>query len=431
MNTMDEINNAMPLLSSATKQRSYMPYEGGQMEAVIISMDDKDSHRPKNERNTTKIWKSIVASAQRQGVGIISYLVTPTKPSTLEGREEVMDNIIEELNDLDDEHEIDPSKILFLLDEPIDTVWVRDYSPIFYYDEQGGKLTPSTLHVSYYSDRPNDKEMGSRFADRFNLPLKFRDLLFEGGNLISNGAGICIMSDRVLYVSYRGSDLTLAERKTALHLELYPFGCQTLIVVESLTYDITGHVDMWMAFANKTTLLVGHYTKAQSPLDHVIMRSNYQLLEKHAKGAFILEQADMPTNCPLTHNKQIAPESCPDVEETPEEVVTRTYLNALQLNDEVLVPFYDQVNDTVQQAIAQWEKAAGGRYKGKVFPVGPADRIIHFKGVVHCMTRAVPKGFLPQGWMEAQLEGQRRRFAARSEFKKAKAEIKRARVAPQ
>lgn len=241
MNTMDEINMALPDLRTVKKERSYMPYEGGQMEAVIISMDDKDYHRPASERNTTKIWKAIIASAQRQGVGVIAYLVTPTKPSTRAGREKVLEHIIEELNDLDDEHLIDPSKILFMVDEPIDTVWARDYSPIFYVDnhEEGGGV-PSVLHVSYYSDRPNDKEMGERFAERFSLPLTFRDLLFEGGNLVSNGEGTCIMSDRVLYVQYRGSDLTLAERKAALHLELYPFGCQTLIIVESLTYDITG-----------------------------------------------------------------------------------------------------------------------------------------------------------------------------------------------
>jgi hypothetical protein len=45
-----------------------------------------------------------------------------------------------------------------------------------------------------------------------------------------------------------------------------------------------------------------------------------------------------------------------------------------------------------------------------VIRVGPADRIIHFKGVVHCMTRAVPKGFLPKGWMGVQLEEQRKRY---------------------
>jgi hypothetical protein len=244
MSTMEEINTAMPDLSliKAKRGKSFMPYEGGPMEAVIIAVDDKDFHRPKSERNTTKIWKSIVASAQRQDVGVIAYLVTPSKPSTMAERELVMEHFVEELTDLDDEHEIDPSKVLFMVDEPIDTVWARDYSPIFYFDDHDDKFTPSVLHISYYSDRPNDKDMGERFAERFNLPLKFRDLLFEGGNLVSNGDGICIMSDRVLYVSYRGSDLTLAERKAALHLELYPFGCQTLIIVESLTYDITGHV---------------------------------------------------------------------------------------------------------------------------------------------------------------------------------------------
>ena len=45
--------------------------------------------------------------------------------------------------------------------------------------------------------------MAEHFAGAASLPLSWRDLLFEGGNLLSDGRGTCIMSDRVLYVSYR------------------------------------------------------------------------------------------------------------------------------------------------------------------------------------------------------------------------------------
>ena len=38
----------------------------------------------------------------------------------------------------------------------------------------------------------------------------------------------------------RGTDLTLAERKADLHSQLQPFGCQNLIVVEALAFDLTG-----------------------------------------------------------------------------------------------------------------------------------------------------------------------------------------------
>lgn len=34
--------------------------------------------------------------------------------------------------------------------------------------------------------------------------------------------------------------------------------------VEALTYDITGHVDMWMSFANSSTLIMGMYSKYQA-----------------------------------------------------------------------------------------------------------------------------------------------------------------------
>lgn len=86
---------------------------------------------------------------------------------------------------------------------PAPLLYDRDFSPIFFRSQYDESTTAGILHISYYSDRPRDKGMAPDFAERTDLPAYFRDLKFEGGNLLSNGKGLCIMSDRVLYVNYR------------------------------------------------------------------------------------------------------------------------------------------------------------------------------------------------------------------------------------
>lgn len=86
---------------------------------------------------------------------------------------------------------------------PAPLLYDRDFSPIFFRSQYDESTTAGILHISYYSDRPRDRGMAPDFAERTDLPAYFRDLKFEGGNLLSNGKGLCIMSDRVLYVNYR------------------------------------------------------------------------------------------------------------------------------------------------------------------------------------------------------------------------------------
>ncbi|KAJ9506236.1 hypothetical protein QJQ45_014217 [Haematococcus lacustris] len=250
------------------------------------------------------------------------------------------------------------------------------------------------LSAVYFSDRPEDCQLPDDFASRAGLPHTQVPLLFEGGNLLPNGQGICIMSDRVLFVSFRGSDLSLPERLVLVEASLRPFGCTELIVVEALTADITGHVDMWMSWPDAHTLMVGQYTYEQSPWDHVLMQHTIARLQRLSRGRFEVVVMPMPSNCQAVQRPGSdtwqAPETCPDELEP----LTRTYLNALYLNDYVVVPVYDEARLQESAALDLWERVAGGRYAGRVV-TARADMMIEWSGSIHCMTRAVPRGTLP------------------------------------
>lgn len=49
----------------------------------------------------------------------------------------------------------------------------------------------------------HNRTQASDFAARVGLPLAKLAIKMEGGNLLPNGAGVCIVSDRVLLVTYR------------------------------------------------------------------------------------------------------------------------------------------------------------------------------------------------------------------------------------
>ncbi|MEW5304262.1 MAG: hypothetical protein WDW36_006885 [Sanguina aurantia] len=527
---LHSLNSDVPNMVAADP-RPAAPQSSSHTPSSTASPTAKPQHTPEHPSPTTPnagkplipleagprpvlgMWRSIIRSAQRQRVSVIVYIVSK------EGRT-LQQSTASVRSLLGEDPGIDVGQVLFVEGYGSDSVWMRDFGPIFFLNPDGGVglrlagdvsdggssssssggnssgsssggsssggsssggssgrtktaageglggggtsaasrrmlggsgsgplllaagpyalaagapvMQPSILDIRYYSDRPADDALPIDFGNRTSLPVFASELLFEGGNLLSDGRGMCIMSDRVLYVSYRGTNLTLVERKAALSEAMKPFGCASLIIVEALNYDITGHVDMWLSFLDPATLLMGMYTRAQNPLDHLLLHHNAALLR--SKGLEVIT-APMPTHCPGGSDLQmtssnlgagqagsrsivdghrprrpLAPQTCPDLDFTGVDPITRTYLNVLQLNNEVLVPVYDDDNVWEGTALGLWGSVAGGRYAGGVVPV-PADDLIAWHGSLHCITRTVPAGTLPVGWVAAQLREQSRRWS--------------------
>ncbi|KAL6761527.1 hypothetical protein V8C86DRAFT_3131450 [Haematococcus lacustris] len=416
---LDTVYKSPPLPGPTAQplQGVVMPLEADPVEAVLIAVDDVDAKT--DDLQATLMWQAIIRTAQRQGILVIAYTVrSDFNTATLAQIKRALAS----------DPDISIEEVSFIEDYQVDSIWMRDYGPLFVFGnvpqamanasgtsspqaaagslllreggagklEQQLTLEPQAqvLSAVYFSDRPEDCQLPDDFASRAGLPHTQVPLLFEGGNLLPNGQGICIMSDRVLFVSFRGSDLSLPERLVLVEAALRPYGCTELIVVEALTADITGHVDMWMSWPDAHTLMVGQYTYEQSPWDHVLMQHTIARLQRLSRGRFEVVVMPMPSNCQAVRwpgsDTWQAPETCPDELEP----LTRTYLNALYLNDYVVVPVYDEARLQESAALDLWERVAGGRYAGRVV-TARADMMIEWSGSIHCMTRAVPRGTLP------------------------------------
>ena len=64
-----------------------------------------------------------------------------------------------------------------------DSVWARDYGPLWAYDETGS-LTVTDF--TYNRPRPNDNQVPLRVADHLGIELRFMDMVNTGGNVMTN-----------------------------------------------------------------------------------------------------------------------------------------------------------------------------------------------------------------------------------------------------
>ncbi len=298
-----------------------IPIETDPIEGVLLSIDTYD-------KETYHIWDKIIDISNANNIKSYIYITDYTKNDTF----------------IHDRY-----KNSIITDYHTDTIWMRDYGPIFYKNNDKYNI----LKIHYRHHRKYDNLMPYDFSYRFNIPINKIELVIEGGNLISNGNGICIISDKVLeYNSYKSIN------------QLKYYGCwKQIIIVKSLKRDGTRHVDMWLMWINKNTLFAGLYTIEQDKENYNIMMDNLIQIRKYIPNINIVE---MPM---------------PD---RGEDDITRTYVNALILNNHVIIPTYED-NIYEARAISIWKQ-----YFKYIHPIN-AESLIKYDGSIHCIARTKPK----------------------------------------
>ena len=75
-------------------------------------------------------------------------------------------------------------------------MWVRDYGPFFLTQ---GKEGPASV-IDYAYTQPNrdyGELFGTTFAGTFGYEFARAELSFEGGNLLTNGDGLCVTTNTI------------------------------------------------------------------------------------------------------------------------------------------------------------------------------------------------------------------------------------------
>lgn len=282
---------------------------------------------------------------------------------------------------------IPPAAVDWYLGAPSDSFWLRDYGPMFVRDIDDGDL--SIEDAWYYPGRPNDDLIPADFAARIGVPVSDFELYFEGGNFLPNGGGLCLTSSVVLDANPHVDEAFIRE------MFREQLGCVELVIVEALRDAATGHVDMWLAWADHTTLLVGEYRPLQDAVNREIIERNVRkrltgLTDPETGEPIEIVRIPMPSNCPPEErpgnrdgleSPPLASQWCAHVPAS--ERIWRSYLNVLFLNGTLLLPVYEQDRTYEAEAIATW---AGFGFN--VIPL-EADLIAPYQGEFHCVAKTL------------------------------------------
>lgn len=238
---------------------------------------------------------------------------------------------------------------------PHDTMWCRDYGPMVVRDRFG---RAALVDSAYDEDRAMDDGVPAELALKLNLPVIETTLTLEGGNLLSNGDGICVTTSRVLDSNPELDEATIRQRMR------HVFGARQTVILQPLDGESTGHVDMFATFVARDAVVVGAVDPNTDPTNAAILDDNARQLSRlnTQRGPLRVFRVPMPPH---------------------DDDVWRTYTNVVYANGVLLVPKY------VEQDPRGFEQAAElYRYLLPGWQVVgvDAERVVQCGGAVHCVT---------------------------------------------
>jgi agmatine/peptidylarginine deiminase len=255
---------------------------------------------------------------------------------------------------------VNMENVHFIIDSNItsSSMWIRDYAP-FFIQEDG----INAIDDFYYGGFSENDLISYTIAETFDLPIYDSPMIHHGGNHISDGNGMGFFSNNIY-------DLNPAYTKEEVDAEFRNFfGLDSLIVIEPMAGDGTGHIDMFCKLLDDTTFIIGEYDDETEcyPGDRELLNElaeEFSTLTNLDGRAFQVVRIPMP---PYTYGG-------------PANTINYTYTNSLIINDLVLVPVYGFDSDAIALEIYQ-----------NLMPnhtiIGiDSSFIIQYWGAVHCVT---------------------------------------------
>lgn len=243
---------------------------------------------------------------------------------------------------------------------PIDNVWIRDCGPTAVYYKKTSRmcLIANPYLPNGEPFHKKDQEVPAEIGRYYGRPVYRLPFVIEGGNIISDGKGTSIMFNSVLK---RNPDLTYESFKSLL--KRY-FGINKLILLECLTGEITGHVDMVVRFLNVDTVMVARSEPGYKWYNDFETIAS-QLAKQHASNGKMYTVIRVP----IADNDN-------------DSVNFWSYINSLIVNDVVIVPIFGVPLDSI--ALNIYRKAMPNH---KIISVNMKNYQV---GSVHCQTKEIP-----------------------------------------
>ncbi len=274
---------------------------------------------------------------------------------------------------------VDTSNITFL-NEPWDSIWIRDYAGNTIYNDDVGER--GLVDWIYNRPRPNDDVIPVAHANLVGMPYYgttsgTADLVNTGGNFMSDGLGNAFASTLILEENEPGNPYNVTPKSEAEidAVMMEYMGIENFIKMETLPYDGIHHIDMHMKLLDEETLLVSKYPEGVA--DGPQIEENIE---------YVLSNFNSPFGTPYKVEWMPAPPSSsgsyPDTGG-----YYRTYTNAVFINKSVLVPTYRPEVDA--PALQQWQELLPGYNIVGIDVDDPTENLISLSGAIHCITHTI------------------------------------------
>ena len=278
----------------------------------------------------------------------------------------------------------------------IDSLWTRDYFPLLPVDNAGN---PVLIDFNYYPHDILGEMIPKTLEDQTGLPRVSLPIYAEGGNIIINDDGLCLMSDSILM---ENSQVKVEGDKALSRAEITTFykqyvGCKDLKFFPIMPYEGSQHIDIWAKYISNDTILV-HDLQERTLLT---MNSKYRSRGKEIQTFLRARQADLKA---LGLKVKTIPMPAPyfdlgnegsDYEY--ELISILSFINGLIINGTIIFPDYIQNNDADGNDIPMSDIQYYSDYKKSISStVGDegfkavfinADNIVGLGGAIHCVTK--------------------------------------------
>lgn len=234
-----------------------------------------------------------------------------------------------------------PSDSVRFLDVPVNTMWVRDYGPLTVRGSDGATMLIDMEYPSLQrlAGRRADDLAPLRLGKTLKLPVVAAPLRADGGNLLTNGDGLCVASTALPAdnVSRRYA------RRDVRRVLADCTGCKEVLFVEPLAGEPTRHADMFICFLATDLVVVARCDPAQDAVNARRLDAAASKLSgiRTSRGPMRVHRVPMP----------------PRIEGR-----WRTYTNVLFAGDKLLAPTYSRVDPTLQrEAMDVYRRLLPGR----------------------------------------------------------------------
>ncbi len=272
--------------------------------------------------------------------------------------------------------EVNLERITFII-QKTNRSWMRDSGPIIVKNgTQREALNFNFNGWAKYKNYQLDRKVPERVAGVLDILLtqatyKGKPVILEGGAIDSNGKGTLLTSEECLLhpsIQVRNQNFTKADYESIFKTYL---GVTNVIWLGDgvIGDDTHGHVDDLCRFVNKNTIVTIVDEDPKSP-NYKALQDNFNRLQK-AK----LEDGSSPKIVKLPVPKPIIFEGL---------TLPASYANFLILNNCVLVPTFNDVNDRIAlQIVAECFP------EHDVIGINAIDLIWGF-GTLHCLSQQIP-----------------------------------------